>query len=187
MHRIQNLLFKALGLPKLQANVSWLGISSETSEQIYHLAFETKSVRQGDSQGQKKGVVLDNAAEQVSLGVNGLIEFLARYPSLLVGRGKVHIVPAIFTTAELFSSDVDLGSANLQTGELETRSIALTSKNWLWWQYNTSPTLLHSQPTKGIGGSIEHILELEFSRSIAVVGYEGIQQFLARDWWLNSD
>src|SRR5262249_22043872 len=113
------LLFKALGLLKLQANVSWLGISSETSEQIYHLAFETKSVRQGDSQGQKKGVVLDNAAEQVSLGVNGLIEFLARHPSLLVGRGKVHLFPAIFYDRRTFQFRRRFGlgkSSNRRTG-----------------------------------------------------------------------
>jgi hypothetical protein len=161
------------------------GISSENSERIYHLGLEIKSNRKGDSQGQQKGETLNKAAEQVCLGINGMIEFFANRPVLLSGRGKVHLLPAIFTTAQIFTSNVDLGSANIKTGDLGS-PVALTEQPWIWLQYNVSPTLSHSQHVSPTARSIESVLELEFCRSIAIVTPLGIESFLSREWWLTS-
>jgi hypothetical protein len=162
------------------------GIGSENSEQIYHLGIEIKSNKKGDAEGQKKGEALNKAAEQACLGVNGIIEFFASHPTFLTGRGKVHLLPAIFTTAQLFTSNVDLGSANIKTGDLEKGSVELQDLAWIWLQYNLSPTLTHSQPVRPAARNIESVLEQEFCRSIAIVGPEGIESFFTRDWWLSN-
>jgi hypothetical protein len=160
------------------------GISSENSDQIYHLGLEIKSNQKGDSQGQQKGEALNKGAEQVCLGINGMIEFLAARPTLLTGRGKVHLLPAIFTTAQVFTSDVDLGSANINTGDLDNSTVALKQRPWIWLQYNISPTLTHSQHVSPTSRSMESVLEQEFCQSIAIVSPQGIESFLSRDWWL---
>jgi len=46
------------------------GVSSDNSEQIYHLGIEIKSNRKGDAEGQPKGEALNKGAEQVCLGIN---------------------------------------------------------------------------------------------------------------------
>jgi hypothetical protein len=162
------------------------GISLERADQIYHLGLEIKSNKKGEDLGQPKGAAFDRAAEQVCLGINGMIEFFAARPSLLTGRGNVHLLPVIFTTARIFSSKVDLGSANLETGDLQTGSVDLTEQPWIWWQYNLSPTLTHSQPVKNAARTLEGVLEQEFCRSIAIVSPQGIEGFLARDWWFTE-
>ncbi|MBI4488152.1 MAG: hypothetical protein HY694_03625 [Deltaproteobacteria bacterium] len=160
------------------------GISSENSEQIYHLGLEIKSNKKGDNQGQQKGEALNKGAEQACLGINGMIEFFATRPTLLAGRGKVHLLPAIFTTAQIFTSNVDLGSANIKTGDLDNTTVALIEQPWIWLQYNISPTLSHSQHVSPAARSMESVLEQEFCRSIAIVSPQGIESFLSRDWWL---
>jgi hypothetical protein len=128
-------------------------------------------------------VALEKAGEQVCLGINGMVEFFAARSILLTGRGKIHLLPVIFTTARIFTSKVDLGSANVETGDLQNGSVDLTEQPWIWWQYNLSPTLTHSQPVRNEARTLEAVLEQEFCRSIAIVSPQGIESFLARDWW----
>jgi len=181
------LIIQAAWLSGTATNRFLTGISTETSEQIYHLGIEIKSNKKGDAQGQPKGEALERAGEQVCLGINGMVEFFAAHPNLLHHeRGKIHLVPAIFTTARIFTSDIDLGSASLESGELENVSVDLTNRSWVWWQHNLSSTLVHSQPVRSSARSMESVLEQEFCRSIAIVSPQGIESFLGRDWWLTS-
>jgi len=61
-----------------------------------------------------------------------MIEFFAAHPTLLRGRGKIHFVPAIFTTAQIYTSDVDLASANIETGDLNDGLTSLAEHPWIW-------------------------------------------------------
>ena len=185
--RNSRLILQAAWLSGTATNRFLTGISTETSEQIYHLAIEIKSNKKGDAQGQPKGEAFEKAGEQVCLGVNGMVEFFAGHPHLVPEGGKIHLVPVIFTTAQIFTSEIDLGSANLESGELDNIQANQTSRPWIWWQHNVSPTLVHGQAVRPIARSMESVLEQEFSRSIAIVSSQGIESFLGRDWWLDSE
>jgi hypothetical protein len=184
--RNSRLIIQAAWLSGTASNRFLTGISTETAEQIYHLGVEIKSNKKGDAQGQPKGG-LEKAGEQVCLGVNGMVEFFAAHPNLLPEGKKIHLVPVIFTTAQIFTSEIDLGSANLESGELDNIQEGQTNRPWIWWQHNLSPALVHGQSVRPVAQRMELVLEQEFSRSIAIVSPQGIESFLGRDWWLDSE
>ena len=163
------------------------GTGTANSDRVYTLGRETKNPKKkGDPQSSPKEDSINEASCQVSLGVNGMIQFYAKRPKLLTNRGKIHLIPAIFTTAQIFTSPVDLGSANMNTGELEG-AVKLEATPWIWLQHNLSSGLTHSQTLLPEPRNIESVLEQEFCRSVAIVSPEGIESFLGSDLWLEYD
>jgi hypothetical protein len=129
-------------------------------------------------QGFGRGAI-ELAATQVLKGVSGLIDFFKNKPGLL--NGQPLVIPVILTTAQLYESDVDLGSADLHTGTLAAESVKASEAPWLWYQYNLSASLKHSAiPEAPEGGltSLGSVLEYHHSRSIAILGVTGIESFL---------
>ncbi len=109
-------------------------VTSIITSQNYHLGFELKSNQRGDPQA---GGGIDDAIGQVLRGVNGLINYFASHQRSLRNGFLSHlpiprqnfttkIVPVIFTTANLWASDVDLGAADLTTGKITHESVQLT-------------------------------------------------------------
>jgi hypothetical protein len=91
------------------------------------------------------------------------------------------MVPVIFTTAVLYASDVRLDEAIIETGMLPTDQVGIQSREWLWFQFPVSSSLRHSldrrhrpETMNTIGG----VLDVEHSRSIAIVRVTGIERFL---------
>lgn len=138
------------------------------SESIYHVAVEVKKGAKGDTTGGGRGAI-EEAATQVIRGTNGLINCLSRNQRYVAENCPVSFIPAIFTTAGIWATDI---------------------KPWLWFQYHVSPGLQHgverqapkeedfSRPTLG------DLIELEYARTIAIVGSGGIDAFLAsQHWW----
>lgn len=159
------------------------------SDKIHHLALEVKSGAKGDSGGTGRGAI-EKAATQLTRGVNGLIECLAKHRSYLPGDFPVTFVPAIFTTAKVWTTDVDLAETDLVLGQIELGSAKVTEVPWLWLQYHVSPGLMHTVdrelPSESLLArkNLSGLLELEYARTIAVVGSSGIDDFLTSQRWM---
>jgi hypothetical protein len=159
----------------------WSGGRRLCSSDIYHLGFEVKTGEKGDEGGPAR-TQIEEAAGQVLKGVNGFVEFLSQHSTLLTENTDTPIIPVIFTTANLWVSDVRLNEAELSTGNLPTESVKTRSKDWLWYQYHLSPGLRHSQFGLDRSSSISDALTHEFARCIAIVSPSGIDEFLREDW-----
>jgi hypothetical protein len=154
-------------------------------KEVYQIAVELRSGDKGDSVGSAGRGAVEEAAGQVSKGVNGFAEFLARkWPNLidLIEGTDVPLIPVIFTTANLWVTAADLSSADLASGELPVEAVTAEKRKWLWFSYHVSPGLKHQLPVFEAPHDLSDIFEADFIRTIAVVGPEGIDEFLTRRW-----
>jgi len=149
------------------------------SEEPYHVTLEVKSDRKGDSSGGKPEAIED-AATQVCRGVNGLIKCLSANSQLVPSQQYVHLLPVIFTTADLWASEVDLSSADIKDGKVNLSDADFKQKNWLFYQYHLSPGLKHSFSSEEKQTTLGGFMETEYVRTIAVVNSKSAAQFL--DW-----
>lgn len=168
---------------KLSAGLARLG----DSENIYHVAVEIKGAAKGDASGAGRGGI-EEAATQVTRGLNGLIECFSRNRRYVPENFPVIFIPVIFTTAKIWATEVDI-AADVSTGEVRLDSSNVTAKPWLWLQYHVSPGLRHGVdrqvPNDGpfAWAGLGDLLELEYARTIAIVGSDGIDAFLASQRW----
>lgn len=149
-----------------------------SSEKVYHIGFEVRSNIKGDNVGET-GQAIENAATQISRGLNGFIETIVKNEQLLKNVKQVDFLPVIFTTAQLYVSDVDISHADLETGNITLADGDVKSVSWLFYQYSLSPGLKHSVAPKMKGNSIPTLLQWEFIRSIPIVSWRGVEDFLA--------
>lgn len=147
-----------------------------------HLGLELRTGAKGD--GVTRSAAIRDATAQVLRGANGLLDHL--FPSQRPARGQkgnlVVFVPVIFTTALLWAAKGDLSEADLRTGLLPEEWGALKKVPWLWYTHNQTPALHHRLPSSSLTApSISAALHAEYSRTIAVVGPDGIDAFLEAD------
>lgn len=90
----------------------------------------------------------------------------------------------IFTTAQIWTSEVDIGKADLQTGKLKLEDIDAQKKDWIWLQYHLSPRIKHSVNSNKTPKGLGEVLAQDYIRTIAVVTASGIEEFLGKDWSL---
>ena len=132
---------------------------------------------------------IEDAATQVTRGLNGLIEYFGRHRRYVPENYPVKFIPAIFTTARVWSSDVDLTRTDAALGQVDLGDAQVKQVPWLWLQYHVSPGLQHSvdrnfsDDDRAGRPDLGRLLELEFARTIAVVGSGGIDAFLASQLW----
>jgi hypothetical protein len=152
--------------------------STDTSvRDAYHFGVEVRAARQGDDKGES-GKAIEDAVTQVLRGLNGYLEMLAQHTQLVEGA-ITYFLPVVFTTAQLWVSEADLGLAELATGDLDISNDEFESVPWLWYQYHMSPGLKHSlisPPKDQI--KIEEFIESNYIRTIAIVSASGIEEFL---------
>lgn len=157
------------------------------SESIYHVAVEVKGGAKGDASSTGRGAI-EEAATQVTRGVNGLIECFSKNQRYLAENCPISFIPVIFTTAKIWATDIDIAS-DVTTGQVVPGSNDVVEKPWLWLQYHVSPGLQHGidrQVPKDepfSRATLGDLLELEYARTIAVVGSGGIDAFLASQRW----
>lgn len=146
-----------------------------------HLGFEIRAGTKGDVTA--TGPAIKEATAQVLRGANGLLDHL--FPDQRTYRGdksSVVFVPVIFTTAKLWVAKGDLSAADLTSGSLPEEWGAPTSVPWLWYTHNQSPALRHRLPSPAPSAvPLAQALHAEYSRTIAVVGPEGVDAFLCAD------
>jgi hypothetical protein len=154
-------------------------VSAPDQLSVYHVSVEVKSNKKGDSRGHPRGQI-EEAVTQVLRGLNGLIEVVAKHPKAFFGdppTTTIDFLPVIFTTATLWTTDADLRTANLGDGNMEVTEANLTKRDWILYQYNTSPGLKHAL-TPQDPASIQGLMIREFIRTIPIVSSSGIASFL---------
>lgn len=149
----------------------------------YNIGLEVSSGRKGDSSGRGRGQI-EEAATQVCKHLNGIVEEFKRREDFLKKAQSVHFLPVIFTTAQIWTSEVDIGGADLQTGDFELKDIDAKRKNRIWLQYHLSPGIKHSVRSQKSPKGLREALAEDYIRTIAVVTATGIEEFLGVEWWV---
>jgi hypothetical protein len=121
---------------------------------------------------------LADAITQADVGVNGLISVIANDGRLLAERRSIVMLPVIFTTAQLFTTDAPLEQSDLRTGAMPES--AFVNRPFVWYEHNVSADLLHERPRvrASKAATLGEMLEYRHTRSMAIVNADGIQEFL---------
>jgi hypothetical protein len=144
----------------------------------YHLGVELKTDAPGDGISSRPAV--NDAATQVLRGVSGLINHLCKSPASVFTEASVtRFLPVIFTTAELWTTETDLGAAELTSGKVTIGDA--TKVNWLWFTHNRSPELRQDIESDKRPREIAEALRADYARTIAIVGPDGIDEFLSAE------
>jgi hypothetical protein len=107
-----------------------------------------------------------------------MVEFLSENMQILSKIDEAYLLPVVFTTAQIWASDVELSSANLENGDIDLAGTSFVSKPYVFYQYHLSPGLKHSRSPVSRPTTIGAFMDSEYVRTIAVVTASGIEQFL---------
>jgi hypothetical protein len=154
-----------------------------SSDNFYHIDFEIRSNETGELCSKGRGAIKD-AIAQILRGVNGFVEFSKNNSLWLSEKKNTYFLPVIFTTAQLWTSNCDLSSANLEKGNVDLTSSNLIQRPWIFFQYNQSPSLRHSFSRPSGTFDLSTLMEFEFTRTIAIVNQSGIEEFLSYSSYL---
>lgn len=143
----------------------------------YDIGFEIRKNVKGDTSGER-GEAIEKAASQILRGMNGFIQTMTKEQHVWKKSYKILFLPVIFTTANLFVSDVDISSSDLQTGEIKLTKEQIKSVSWLYYQYPMSIGLKHSTNSQNESKDISSLLVNDYLRTIPIVSADGIESFL---------
>ena len=143
----------------------------------YHVGIEVKTTSGGEPTDKGRGAI-EEAAGQVLRGTNGLVDLLQLKRDLFDGLKPWFFIPAIFTTAELFVSDVLLHRSDLETGKAKWSGTTLNRKEWIALNYHVSPGLKHHVPPALRSTNLSSLLRSEHTRTIFIVNAKGAASFL---------
>lgn len=172
--------------PKLTNSLDWI----ERSNDVYRLPFEVKSAEKGEAK-YGRGQIAD-ATTQVLKGLNGIVEFYVNYynknkelPLLRYyqASNRVAFMPVIFTTANLWASDVNLSMTDVKDGKVDLSSVQLAPKEWIFYQYAQSPNLKHSLGNLENSEGLSDILYTDYTRTILIVRSSAIESFFSHYFW----
>lgn len=99
------------------------------------------------------------------------------------GNKTIRFIPVIFTTAQIWVTDADLGNAELSTGDLVS-DLNAQRVDWIWFTHNQSSSLrpdFYWEPERSALDGFSYDLRREFARSIAIITPSGIDDFLRFD------
>lgn len=166
-------------------------ISVNADKEVYHLGFELRTGNAGDGKGDRSHAI-NEAITQVLRGVSGLLNHLQESsPSNSKTGHLIRFIPVIITTAQLFVTRVDLGGADLKTGNLPSEAVNVEKVEAVWFTHNRSPALRpnsKSISTRGDFNEFSSALRNEFARSVAIISTDGIDEFMSwnSEEWLWS-
>jgi hypothetical protein len=156
----------------------------------FHRGFQVKTGKQGDPSG-GTGDAIEEAASQVTKGLNGMVEFLDRNLYHLGPNRRRILIPVIFTTARLYTTTTDMASAKVGTGEMDPAALNPEPVPFLFYQYPLSPGIKHSKQSRVAATAESARLPLamasEFLRTVVVVNAAGIEKFTKGFWPDNMD
>jgi hypothetical protein len=158
-------------IPPLRAQAVGYTLSPEAP---YHTGIEVNTSQKGNGTGGSKSS-LEDASTQISRGQSGFINFLAGRPGFV--ESPVLLLPVIFTTAELWASEIPLSHAEASSGHIDLSSKPMQPKPWLLYQYVLSPGIKHTH-VYGAGKTLGAILDADYIRTIAIVNVAGVDPFL---------
>ncbi len=99
---------------------------------------------------------------------------------------KTTLLPIVVTTANLWTSDVNLSASVPSTGELESAPTELIPKPWVAYQYHQSPGLKHTTTNQSPPRELGDFLDEEYIRTVHIVSTHGFEEFL-RAWSARLD
>ncbi len=149
---------------------------------FYHIGLEIKDpTEKGDSSGGKKEAI-EGAAGQVCKGLNGFVRSIGKLtkPPDVQTPAQVStiLIPAIITTATLWTTDVDLSAADLGTGELPKEVHQNPEQRpWLYLQYPVSPSLKHDLDSRRSFAELPDMLDGLYMRTIVVINSSRLADF----------
>jgi len=143
----------------------------------YHVGVAVKNNKtKGDLSGTSDHDAIEKAASQVCLGLNGLIQLAVNVKDLVLFQKS--FIPVIFTTASLWTSDCDLSSTDLASGNVDFASSKLEEKPWVLYQYHLSPGIKHSIDSHQSSKELATILDFNYIRTIPIVNANHVGDFL---------
>lgn len=153
------------------------GVQANVGNPPYHLAFALRTNEKGDpDSASTRQSEVEDAMAQALRGANGLVMHFDRRPQLLEDEEQVGILPVIFTTANLYTSDLKLDEAELATGKVDGGS--LTRAPWVMCQYAMSPGLKHTAVSGSVPRDLVELYQTEYIRTVPVVSVGGILDFM---------
>jgi hypothetical protein len=163
------------------------------SPQVYDLALPVRHrSAKGDAHGEGREVI-EAAINQAILRIAGLAEFLSdwQHRTLLKeqrpNQYSARLLPVVFTTARLWTTDAALNDADLLSGNLP--ETPLSEVRWLWLEHVISPGFRHDLLPGGPSGSmteLSHYLRRDYVRHVAIVTAAGIEEFLSLSYWADG-
>jgi hypothetical protein len=161
--------------------------SALVQEMVFDLGVEVKTDQKGDPCTSPDKSPIQAAVGQVLRSVGGFIDTInssiAFNDILEVGKPEI-MIPVVFTTAELFASNVDLGSSGLGDGKLEKITGNLTRVPWVWFNYHRTANL-RAKRRFGYGDKKEQHVSKRYRdvvRSVVIVNGNSLETFLAYNW-----
>jgi hypothetical protein len=145
-------------------------------QDVYHIALAVKTGLKGTSTGDVKDAI-EKALTQICLGLNGQVEFFKSHINMLETGASALFLPVLFTTAELWTTDVDLSQADINSGEIHIDTESVSKRPFILFQYNLSPGIKHEVVTN-TWQSNNSIMENYYVRTVAIVNPTGIDEFL---------
>jgi hypothetical protein len=146
------------------------------------LGFELKTDNKGDGVGRSEQVI-ESSISQVLRGLNGFIEMMRSHPYRMSDIKATYLFPVIFTTAKLFAADIDLSTANQQTGRVDIDQENIKSVSWIIYQYPQSPDLKYQTGQERQSKENLTFSQFEYVRSVPIVNADGVEDFLR---WASS-
>jgi hypothetical protein len=107
-----------------------------------------------------------------------MVNCIAQNPQILQGKRGAMLLPVIFTTAELWVSNVDLGEADLRTGAISLPNDSMSQVDYLCYQYNLSPGIKHAHWNSSTAPDLADLLVLGFMRTVPIVNASRIERFV---------
>ncbi len=142
---------------------------------VYQIAF----VVRGPKPKNLDAEAIEKTVRQAVRGANGFANFVIG--NGLPGFGACYIIPAVFTTADLIVTDIDLfEKTDLKTGAIEAGDIRPRGVPWLYYEYHAEPTIRHDrhQAIEADDNTLSNALEKKYTRTVPIVNAESIQRFL---------
>jgi hypothetical protein len=147
-----------------------------------HIALDVKGSDPGENSGIGRGAI-EQAASQVMRGTAGLIQLHGEHKT--AHTDPISFFPVIFTAATLYVGELDLNTASVISGDLDSSSGRFREVPWLFYQYHISPELRPRLPGNqfGLQEALGKILDREYVRTVAVVSPSGIESYLQ---WISN-
>jgi hypothetical protein len=142
-----------------------------------HIGLEVKSGEKGESNSSGRGRI-EESVTQICRSLNGFVEFIAKNKQIISNKKMIYFLPVIFTTANVWLSDVNLSSMEIENGKVNLNNTNLNRVPWVSYQYQLSPGIKHSYSPTERSEEIGELLDSEYIRTIIVVSSSGIEEFL---------
>jgi len=147
-------------------------------DQPYQVGIIVTIDRKGNVIKQEKDA-LEQSMRQVARGASGFVNYRIRHPASMYPTRKDYVIPAVFTTAELVVSEIDLATqASLTDGTVAPDTLKPSSVPWVFFEYHTEPGLRHDNARQQYADDLERILERQYVRTIPIVSAASIKDFL---------